>query len=154
MSNTLDNKATVSVLNDLIETSRDGEAGYRKCAERATKPQLKALLTSRAGECAQAVSELTSMVLARDGKPEDDTSLAGDMHRGWTAFKASVAGDDDKAVLEECERGEDVAKKNYKKALEKDLPPDVRAVVQRQYDGVLRHHDEAKLLRDRERAIK
>lgn len=152
MSNVLDNKATISVLNDLIETSRDGEAGYRKCAERAVDPALKTLLATRAGECREAVGELTSIVLSLGGKPEDDTSVAGDLHRGWAAFKAAVAGDDDKAVLEECERGEDVAKRNYKKALEKDLSPEIRAVVQRQYDGVLRHHDEAKVLRDRARA--
>jgi uncharacterized protein (TIGR02284 family) len=43
--------------------------------------------------------------------------------------------------LAECERGEDVAKGSYQKALDKDLPADVRAVVERQYQGVLQHHD-------------
>ncbi len=55
-------------------------------------------------------------------------------------------GKDDAAVLAECERGEDVAKSSYQKALEKDLPPDIRAIVQRQYQGVLQHHDTVRSL--------
>jgi uncharacterized protein (TIGR02284 family) len=52
------------------------------------------------------------------------------------------------------ERGEDVAKAKYRKALENaELPEDVRAIVQRQYDGVLRNHDQIRDLRDRFRAV-
>ncbi|WP_410343130.1 PA2169 family four-helix-bundle protein, partial [Thioalkalivibrio sp.] len=54
---------------------------------------------------------------------------------------------------DECERGEDVAKESYQEALENQaLPPDIRAVVERQYKGVLRNHDQVKALRDAERA--
>ncbi|RJX53532.1 chemotaxis protein, partial [Pseudomonas syringae pv. actinidiae] len=59
---------------------------------------------------------------------------------------------DDLAVLEEAERGEDVAKKAYSKALEKShekgVSPAVMGVIQKQYDGVLKNHDEVKALRD------
>ena len=48
---------------------------------------------------------------------------------------------DDHAVLEECERGEDVAKNAYEAALKKDLPPDIRTVIERQYQGVKENHD-------------
>jgi uncharacterized protein (TIGR02284 family) len=62
---------------------------------------------------------------------------------------------DDAAILEECERGEDVAKAAYRKALEdSSLAPDVREAVQRQYDGVLRNHDQIRALRDRYRAAR
>ena len=65
---------------------------------------------------------------------------------------ASAASRDDLAILEECERGEDVAKARYGKALEETLPEDNRVVVQRQYDGVMRNHDQIRDLRDRYRA--
>lgn len=42
--------------------------------------------------------------------------------------------------------------KSYRKALEKDLPAEVRLVVERQYQGVLRNHDQVKALRDAARA--
>ena len=49
--------------------------------------------------------------------------------------------------------GEDVAKAAYRSALEKtDLPAEIRTVVQKQYDGVLRNHDEVRNLRDRFKA--
>jgi len=72
------------------------------------------------------------------------------VHRGWMNLKAAASGRTDLAILEECERGEDVAKARYRKALE-DVPEDIRMVVQRQYDGVVRNHDQIRDLRDRYR---
>jgi len=57
-----------------------------------------------------------------------------------------------RSLLEECERGEDVAKAAYSKALKEMLPENIRAVVERQYQGVLRNHDQIRDLRDRYRA--
>ena len=86
------------------------------------------------------------------GKPEDSGTVAGAVHRGWLNLKAAVAGRTDTAILEECERGEDVAKKDYGDALKETLSDDVRLLVQRQYDGVLRNHDQIRDLRNQYRA--
>ena len=145
-------KDVISVLNDLIETSKDGEAGFKVCAEDAERLELKNLFSSRAQECGKAAAELQSLVVQLGGDPEDSTSVSGDLHRRWVDLKSAITGKDDQAVLNECERGEDVAKKSYQKALEKDLPPQIREVVQRQYEGVLRNHDQVKALRDSEKA--
>lgn len=145
-------KDVIEVLNDLIETSKDGEAGFRTCADDAERLELKNLFTKRAEECGKAAAELQSIVVQLGGKPEDSTSVSGDLHRRWVDIKSAITGKDDQAVLNECERGEDVAKKSYKRALEKDLPPEIRQVVQRQYDGVLRNHDQVKALRDQNKA--
>ena len=69
------------------------------------------------------------------------------------SVKEAFSKRDDKAILEECERGEDFAKAAYKKALAKDLPADIRAVVERQYHGVIATHDRVRDLRDRYRAM-
>ncbi|MQT72087.1 DUF2383 domain-containing protein, partial [Pseudomonas sp. FSL R10-0071] len=37
------NKEAISVLNDLIETSKDGQEGFKTCAEDIKNPELKAL---------------------------------------------------------------------------------------------------------------
>lgn len=148
----IDSKEVISVLNDLIETSKDGEEGFRACAEDIKRPDLRTLFNERALECAKAAQELQAIVIRMGGDPEDSTSISGDMHRRWVDLKSLITGKDDEAILNECERGEDVAKKNYRKALEKALPEDVRQIVQRQYDGVLRNHDQVKMLRDAERA--
>jgi len=149
---TIDTKEVISTLNDLIETSKDGEEGFRVCAEDTKRPDLKTLFSQRSLECGKAAQELQAVVARLGGKPEDSTSVGGDMHRRWVDLKSMITGKDDKAVLNECERGEDVAKKKYHEALEKSLPEDIRQIVQRQYDGVLRNHDQVKMLRDAERA--
>ena len=144
--------STTSILNDLIETSKDGEKGFRMSAENAKDPELKDLFLKRAEDCARGASELQSIVSSMGEKPESGGSVAGAVHRGWVNIKASMSVDDDLSILEEVERGEDVAKSSYRKALDSsDLSPDARAVVQKQYDGVLRNHDQMRALRDRYR---
>ena len=143
-----------STLNNLIETSKDGEKGFRAAAEDTKDSELKRTFLARAEDCARGADELQRLVTTRTGdEPERGGSVAGAVHRGWMNLKAAVAGRDDVAILEECERGEDVAKASYRKALEMDdLPVDVRAAVQRQYDGVVRNHDQIRDLRNRYRA--
>ncbi|MEJ2769172.1 PA2169 family four-helix-bundle protein [Mycetohabitans sp. B46] len=138
----------VSVLNNLIETSKDGEAGFRKAAEDASNPELKALFTSRAQSCAQAVSELQAAVHSIGGKAEDHGSASGALHRGWMDLKSAIKGRSDHEILADCEKGEDVAKKHYRQALDEALPADIRMLVERQYEGVLKTHDRVRELRD------
>jgi uncharacterized protein (TIGR02284 family) len=58
-----------------------------------------------------------------------------------------VTGEDENAVLAECERGEDSAVSNYKDALaDANLPADVRAVIERQYAQVQEAHDRVRNL--------
>jgi uncharacterized protein (TIGR02284 family) len=148
----MDREEVVSTLNDLIETSKDGEEGFRTCAEDTSDSALKTFYSNRAQSCAAAVIELQDLVRAYGGDPEHSSGLGGALHRRWVDIKSLVTGKDDKAVLAECERGEDVAVASYRKALDKSLPPDVRTVVDRQYQGVLRNHDEVKALRDKYRS--
>ncbi len=143
---------TPSVLNNLIETSKDGEQGFRTSADNAKDPELKELFRKRAEDCARGAAELQALVAGMGDEPEQGGSVAGAVHRGWVNIKASLSIDDDLAILEEVERGEDVAKASYRKALASgDLSPDARAIVQKQYDGVLRNHDQMRALRDRYR---
>jgi uncharacterized protein (TIGR02284 family) len=58
------------------------------------------------------------------------------LHRGWLSAVSTVARGNPKAVLRECQRGEDAALKTYRAALRTELPPDVREVIQEQYEAV------------------
>lgn len=142
----------IGVLNDLIETCKDGEHGFRACAEHTERPEFRAVLLRRADECAAAARELQTHVLELGGRPDEHGSATGALHRGWVAVRGSLAGYTDLAMLQECERGEDTAVKRYRQALEQNLPPVVRLVVQRQYDGALRNHDHIRSMRDSLRA--
>lgn len=142
----MDNKDVIDTLNDLIETCKDGENGFRTCAEDVKNPELKSVFSTGAQRCAQGAQELRSEVTRLGGKAETSGSVAGAVHRGWVDVKAAITGKDDAGVLAECERGEDVAKASYEKALKKDLPSDIKAIVKRQYDGVLQNHDRVRSL--------
>ncbi len=149
------NKEAISVLNDLIETSKDGQEGFKSCAEDIKHPELKALFVKRSADCATAAAELQAQVRALGGDPETSTSVAGDLHRRWVDVKSIFTGKDEEAVLNEAERGEDHALKAYKEALviiEKHNLVGIRDLVERQYHGVQRNHDQVKALRNQARA--
>ena len=130
---TMDQDDIVDVLNDLIETSRDGQYGFESCAEHIKSADIRDVFLARAAECQSAVSELQVLVSQCGGKPDEGGSVSGAMHRGWVAVRGTLAGYTDIGMLEECERGEDVAKARYLKALEKPLPEPIRTIIERQY---------------------
>jgi len=144
----MNTKEVISTLNELIQTSKDGEEGFRTCAAGVKGTELKAMLNEAAHRCAQGVAELKAKVRALGGDPEKSGSVGGSLHRGWVNVKSAITGKDEAAVLAECERGEDTAKRSYEAALKKELPPDVRTIVERQYQGLLQNHDRVRDLRN------
>ena len=143
---TLDNKDTISTLNGLIETCEDGVKGFRSAAEAVENSEAKALFLARVTTIEKAASSLKSEVRRLGGDPEKGGSVAGAVHRGWIDLKAAVTGKDESAIVAECERGEDVAVKHYESALKKELPPDVRKMVESQYQGVLKNRERVRRL--------
>jgi uncharacterized protein (TIGR02284 family) len=144
----IDKDDVIATLNDLIETSKDGEEGFRTCAEGVKNAQLKAMFNEAAERCAEGAAQLQAKVRELGGDPDTSGSASGSLHRAWVNIKSSLTGMDEAAVLAECERGEDVAKRAYETALKKDLPADVRAMVERQYRGVIQNHDRVRELRN------
>jgi uncharacterized protein (TIGR02284 family) len=148
----MENKDVVSTLNDLIQTCKDGEEGFRTCAEDIKDTELKSYFNNRAERCLTAAEELQDLVATYGGKPEDSSHISASLHRRWVDIRSAISGKDDQSVLEECERGEDIAKRSYEAALQKQLPDDVRRVVEAQYRGVQQNHDQVKIYRNQARA--
>jgi uncharacterized protein (TIGR02284 family) len=148
-----DQKDVLDALQDLVECSLDGEYGFRSCAEHAKREDLKSTFLQRADDCRRGAQELNEIIRACGGKVEEHGSAAGAMHRGWVAVKSALSTYDDKAILEEAERGEDNAKARYMKALRVPMPPSIKMVVEQQMQGVQRNHDQIKMLRDQFRAM-
>lgn len=142
----------IDTLNDIIQNCKDGELGFKACADHADSPALQKLFGARAMECREAARELQAIVYAEAGEPPTGGTAAGAMHRGWVKLKAALSANDDKAMLEECERGEDRALARYRTALEEELPTEVRSLLERQRLGAQRNHDQVRTLRDQARA--
>jgi uncharacterized protein (TIGR02284 family) len=145
-------EAAVSVLRDLIQNARNGQEGFRKASEFIVDdPELKMLLASFSLQRAKFAGELEAQAVAMgDQHPDEGSSLAGAAHRWWMGLRASMTKGDNHNILEECERGEDMAKEAYMRATlhERDLPDPVREIIMRQRREVLGAHNTIRALRD------
>ena len=142
------NENVISTLNTLIETNKDGQEGFKVAAEDVQNSETKSAFYEYSQQRSKFVGELQTAVRELGGDPENAGSVTGAIHRGWINIKSAVTGQDDQAILNEAERGEDAAKAAYKSALEEELPANVRAIVERQSTAVEQAHDRVRAMRD------
>jgi uncharacterized protein (TIGR02284 family) len=147
----MQNDNAISVLNNLIETCKDGELGFKTAAEGLKRSDVKSVFLEYSRQRASMVRELQEEVRRLGGDPEKSGSMSGSLHRGWLDIKSAITGKDDHAVLAEAERGEDVAKSAYENALKESLPASARTLVQQQAALIRQAHDRVRDLRDREK---
>ncbi len=141
---------TTSILNDLIETLKDGQEGFRAAAADVKSPDLKTLFGELSLQRSKFAGELQALAHEHGEKnPADSGSTAGAIHRGWIDLKAGLVKQDNHAILSECERGEDSAVAAYEKVLkENDLDANVTQTLERQFTAIQDAHDRIKRLRD------
>lgn len=142
----LDNDEVISTLNNLAATCKDGQNGFRTAAEEIKNSELTTLFSTYSQQRARFAAELQNEVRRLGGEPEETGSTAAVLHRGWMNIKSAVTGEDEGAVISECERGEDSAVDAYKQALTTDLPNDVKEIVSRQFSQVKEAHDRIRSL--------
>jgi uncharacterized protein (TIGR02284 family) len=138
-----------TVLNNLIETLKDGQEGFKQAAESVSDPKLKSLFRDYSEQRSRFATALQSEV-RRHGEtdPETSSSATGTLHRGWINLKSAITGGDEHAILAECERGEDSAVEEYKKALDDGLSPSAQELVSHQFAEIKAAHDRIRSLRD------
>lgn len=142
-------KEAISTINSLIETLKDGEKGFEEAADAVKDPQLKSLFREYSQQRNRFATELqTQAQNLGEFEPEKSSSAAGAMHRAWINLKSAVTSGDDKAILSECERGEDSAVHEYEEALQDGLSGNLRETVSRQFSEIKSAHDRVKHLRD------
>jgi uncharacterized protein (TIGR02284 family) len=142
----------LSVIENLIETCKDGQKGYQDAATHVKRADLKTYFNEQSLERARFAGELEAELI-RLGKPDKKVSgsVGGALRRAWIDTKVSLGGGD-KTVLESVEAGEDSAKEAYEKAVAGDLPENIAQIVRRQGASVERAHDKVKSLRDAAKA--
>lgn len=138
------NEHAVNVLNDLIKTTLDSVGGYKEAEENADQPQLKSLFAQNLQKREQLASQLQNEVRALGGDPQTNQGILGMAHNKFVDIKnALTGGPNDKSVIDEVERGEDVIKAKYEAAIkDSDLPTELRTVLNEAYTSVKQDHDE------------
>jgi uncharacterized protein (TIGR02284 family) len=144
----MNEKNTLSVIEDLIETCKDGQKGYQDAASHVKRPDLKTYFNEQSLERSRFAGELQAE-LPRLGEPDKKVSgsVSAALHRAWIDTKVSL-GAGDKAILESVEAGEDNAKEAYQKALSGSLPTNVAEIIRSQAASVQKAHDKVRMLRD------
>jgi uncharacterized protein (TIGR02284 family) len=142
-------KEIVSIIDQVIETLKDGQEGFKQAAEGVRDSQLKSLFNEYSNQRSRFAAELQTKARSLSkSESETSSSAAGALHRAWINLKSAVTKGDDHAILAECERGEDSAVEKYRKAMENDLPAPLREIISRQYTDIVSAHDRIKNLRD------
>jgi uncharacterized protein (TIGR02284 family) len=138
----------ISTLNTLIATTIDSVTGYEDAAAHSEAGRFQQLFRDRANERQQIVEDLRAEVRRLGGNPEDDGSFMGKTHQRFLDLKAAITGRDEKAIINEVERGEDYLKEKFETALNsEDLSGECRAVVERAYQSVRSGHDQMSQLK-------
>lgn len=142
------NDANITTLNTLTATLIDSVEGYRDAAENTESGRFQELFRQMANDRNGCVEDLRAEVRRLGGEAEDDQSTMGSLHQRWLDLKAAITGRDDKAIINEVERGEDYLKAKFEAALDKeDLSGESRSVVQRAYQSVREGHDKVSALK-------
>jgi uncharacterized protein (TIGR02284 family) len=138
----------ISTLNTLIATTIDSITGYEDAAANDDSGQFQQLFRDRANERQRVVEQLRDEVRRLGGEPEDDGSLMGKTHQRFLDLKAAITGRDQKAIINEVERGEDYLKEKFETALNGEtLTGECRAAVERAYQSVRSGHDQMSQLK-------
>ena len=136
---------TARAYNDLVEINKTAAKGYQEAAEGVTSPDLKAKLSQLSQQRAQFAAELNQHASQYGISPESESTIEGvvadaaaAVHRGWINIKSAITGQDDSAILGECETGDATALQSYETALKStELPVDARNVIQKQHGEIL-----------------
>ena len=138
-----DTSHDIRTLNSLIATTIDSVDGYRSSADAIDNPRFGELFRQRANERSTIAEGLRAEVRRLGGDPEDDGTILAAGHRAFLNLKGAVVSRDDKAIVNEVERGEDHIKSKFDAALaEEKLSEETRRAVRTAYDSVRAGHDQ------------
>jgi len=134
---------TISTLNTLIATTIDSITGYENSAENIDNERFREIFRQRATERQDVVEQLRAEVRRLGGNPEDDGSFLGKTHQRFEDLKAAITGRDEKAIINEVERGEDYLKGKWQAALQSgDLNGETHDLIERCYQSIKSGHDQ------------
>jgi uncharacterized protein (TIGR02284 family) len=148
----MNTSTTVNILSKLYKIVEAGEKGYAVAASNVSNRALKLFFSYYAQQRLifkeEIFSEMQQLGLGAVNRPKD--SILATIHRGRIDIFATLtigAENVEKTVLKEIIIGERVALQAYQKTLRQDLPPTVKALVERQLQEVIKVVDQIRLMR-------
>jgi uncharacterized protein (TIGR02284 family) len=138
----------ITTLNSLIATTIDSINGYQESADAVENPQFRELFQQLGRDRQQVLPKLQAEVARLGGNPEDDGTALAAAHRTFVDLKAAITGRDDKAVINEVERGEDHIKEKFETAIaDPNVSEQTRMAIREAYTSVRTGHDRVRDLK-------
>lgn len=139
----------VDTLQELTEFVNDRIEGYERAVKESKNPEFQSYYRKLASQSTDFSNELNTFIRSYGGEMERDTTLKGKFYRQWMDVKAAFTNRDEEAVLGNNIYGEEWAIKAYKDALDNgNLPPEIRMVVERQYQTSLETYNQLKQMKE------
>lgn len=122
-----------NALNDLINNNQDARDGFKELALAAEHTGVKKLMTKYAEDRQKFVEVLKAELENLGGKPKNKFNILDDLHRAWIDIKVNNSNDTIEAIIEECERGENIAIEDYEDIIENiDMPSSTHEILMAQ----------------------
>ena len=138
-------QASNDLMNRLIGYCREGEYGFRTCAQHVRSAELRTLFARHSDACHAALEELQRMQEQNGGHVEPS---AVQPLRTWASLRGKVTFDSDDQIVAEAVRGEAITVSRLAEALAAAVPPSLRELIERQLVAARRNEDELKRLVD------
>lgn len=121
-----------TALKDVVGICRAAEQGFRGAANSIKAPALRAMFEQYSQQRGDFANELLHAGRDLGIDVENPVGISGVLHAGWMELKGAFTGHSERQILEECERGEELSLKTYRQALNMNIDPTVRNILQRQ----------------------
>src|SRR5690554_1167510 len=132
-------------INVLIEKNMDSYKGFRKTAETTKNIHLRDYLIEEATDRKEFADELLRNLKTfnPDWDREAQGTATATLHRSWINFKSLLTGNNDKAILEECIRGERASVEEYETFLQNNpsAPDDIKSLIKNQMEKIVNSLD-------------
>ncbi|MGH8114095.1 MAG: PA2169 family four-helix-bundle protein [Rhodanobacteraceae bacterium] len=145
----MNNVDAITLMNRLIVTSKNGESALRAASEEAYHEDLKQSLLGYSRFLGEAAHDLQEAVRRLGGKPQELGTFGNTLHRTWMHLTVTALGRDEDEILDQVEPDEATAEKRLAEAVTWETPPEVHALLERQYENARKHHSEIRELRER-----
>ncbi|MDQ8192554.1 DUF2383 domain-containing protein [Roseibacillus persicicus] len=120
-------KECIDTCNSLLRGELSAVETYQKAIDKFDDDVFVTQLKDLQRSHMDSVSELRKHVIEMNGSPENDSGAWGNFANGVQSA-ANFFGDN--AALSSLEAGEAYGQKDYENALEKDIMPEARALIQ------------------------
>lgn len=141
---------TITLLNRLIVTSKNGEEALRAAASEAHHAELRQSLMEYSQFFHDAASEMQEVVHKLGGHPKGIGTFGNTVHRWVLHMKALVEGRNEAMILDSVENDEREADERFDDAVSHwETSPEVHAMLERQREGARQRHEALRAMRER-----